>query len=255
MKNHFFAVAFLLPLFSLAQTDSLLSGLYQWQEPRSANQLLQTTVLFEGKVHDLEWLQVSANSLAPARTKRPQHTPTNEEHLLLVKSGSLLLNRKEKADTISAGSVALLMPGEEWSLQNQSQEPCTFYLLRYRSKEPVNEARGKKGGGSLVVDWNTVSFKPHDKGGRRDFFERPTAMCRRMEMHVSTLNPGLKSHEPHTHRAEEIVLVTEGQTNMQIGDKFYDGGAGSLYYLGSNVPHAVQNSGEKPCTYFAFQFE
>jgi (S)-ureidoglycine aminohydrolase len=74
-------------------------------------------------------------------------------------------------------------------------------------------------------------------------------------MHVTTLKEGLKSHEPHTHRAEEIVLMIDNKTEMQIGDRFFKGGAGDIYYLGSNVPHAIRNDGKGTCTYFAFQFE
>lgn len=247
-------LSFLLPLAAKAQTDSMQSGLYAWKEP-GAQKSISSAVLFEGKVQDMQWLQMSANKLTPSKARNEKKIPADEEHLMIIKSGRLRLIVKDSTFTIGAGSVALLLPGENYSLQNRNGEPCKFYLMKYRSKLPADIERGKSVGGALVTDWNNVVFKPHDKGGRRDFFERPTAMCRRMEMHVSTLNPGLKSHDPHTHRAEEIVLVTEGNTEMQIRDGFYKGSAGSIYYLGSNVPHAVQNNGTKPCTYFAFQFE
>jgi len=119
----------------------------------------------------------------------------------------------------------------------------------------VMQERGKTSGGSMIVDWNKIPFKPHGNGGIRNFFERPTAMSRRLEMHVSTLKPGLKSHEPHTHRAEEIVLMIDHTSEMQIGNKFYKGEPGSIYYLGSNMLHAIRNDGAEACTYFAFQFE
>ena len=99
-----------------------------------------------------------------------------------------------------------------------------------------------------------IPFKPHDKGGIRNYFDLSTAMSKRFEMHATTLKEGLKSHEPHTHTAEEIVLITHNKTEMQIGDKFYKGETGDIYYLGSNVPHAIQNNGKGECTYFAFQF-
>jgi (S)-ureidoglycine aminohydrolase len=80
-------------------------------------------------------------------------------------------------------------------------------------------------------------------------------MMKRLEIHVTTLNAGLKSHEPHTHRAEEIVLMIEGNTEMQIGESFCKGKEGSIFFLGSNISHAIRNEGTKPCTYFAIQFE
>jgi (S)-ureidoglycine aminohydrolase len=89
----------------------------------------------------------------------------------------------------------------------------------------------------------------------KSYFERPTAMCRRFEMHVTTLKEGLKSHDPHTHRAEEIIVVISNETQMQIGSNFYKAKAGDIYYLGSNILHGIQNAGKGNCSYFAFQFE
>jgi (S)-ureidoglycine aminohydrolase len=80
-------------------------------------------------------------------------------------------------------------------------------------------------------------------------------MQKRFEIHVTTLQEGRKSHEPHTHRAEEIVLILEGDTEMQLGDGIVKTTIGGFYYLGSNVSHAIKNIGTKPATYFAFQFE
>jgi (S)-ureidoglycine aminohydrolase len=80
-------------------------------------------------------------------------------------------------------------------------------------------------------------------------------MCERFEMHVTTLNEGLKSHDPHTHRPAEIILIIEGNTEMQIGDDFYQGTQGDLYFVASEVPHAIRNTGKSACSYFAFQFE
>ncbi len=60
-------------------------------------------------------------------------------------------------------------------------------------------------------------MKKTEKGGRREIVDRPTAMFERFEMHVSTLNKGLASHDPHTHAAEEVVLLISGDATMVIG--------------------------------------
>ena len=256
MKKGFSLLYILLPLFVIAQQDSLLSGMYQWKEPKKQGQKnISSAILFEGKVHDMEWLQMSANVLTPSTIKSNVNVPGDQEHLIIIKSGTISLGINNSTYSIGAGSIALLMPGDTLSLQNQGREACKYYLMKYRSKLPIDVERGKTSGGSFVKDWKQIEYKPHDKGGRRDFFERPTTMCKRFEMHVSTLKEALKSHDPHTHKAEEIVLVTEGKTEMQIGNTFYKGGEGSIYYLGSNVPHAIQNNGKGNTTYFAFQFE
>jgi (S)-ureidoglycine aminohydrolase len=255
MKKFVLLFGLCLPFFALAQKDSIISGVYNWKEPAGKGKALSAAVLLEGKAHDMEWLQMHAYTLRSAKTALKQNVPDNEEHLLIIKEGQLDLSLKNTSHTINSGSVALLMPGEEYTVQNKAKQPCRYYVMKYRNRRAMDVARGTGAGGSVVIDRNKTDYKPHDKGGRRDFFERPTAMSPRLEMHVSTLNPALKSHEPHTHRAEEIVLIIEGNTSMQIGDKMYNGRPGSLYYLGSNVLHAIKNEGTQPATYFAFQFE
>jgi (S)-ureidoglycine aminohydrolase len=249
-------IFFLVPVLTMAQQDSVLSKMYSWARPQQKdNKNIFSAVLLEGKTLDMEYLQFNANTLVPATNKTKLQVPGNEEQLVIVRAGTLTITMKDSSWSIGPGSVAILMPGEKYSLQNTGKDPCDYYMMRYRSALPADKTRGKDSGGSLVRDWNNIPFKPHDKGGIRNYFERATAMCKRLEMHVTTLNEGLKSHDPHTHRAAEMVLVISGKTEMQIADKFYKGGAGDVYYLGSNVSHAIRNDGMGPCIYFAFQFE
>jgi (S)-ureidoglycine aminohydrolase len=255
MKGLLFIVILLIPIFGFSQTDSIASGVYSWKEPaKKSSKNLSSAVLFEGKTHDMEWLQMRANVLLPSQVKTKVDVPENEEQLLIVKSGKLIIWR-DSSYGMSAGSVALFLPGETYSLQNDDKNFCSYYLMKYRSNAPADMERGIAAGGSLIKDWNKIEFKQNDRGGRRDFFERPTAMCKRFEMHVTTLKGGLKSHDPHTHKAKEIILVINGKTEMQIGDKSYKGDAGSVYFLPSNILHGIRNDGEETCSYFAFQFE
>ena len=256
MKKLLLLIAFSIPFLGFAQLSVVSSKMYSWKEPTSKmeNNIL-SAVLFEGSAFDMEYLQMSANAITPAKGKVSLQIPDNEEHLLIVKTGILTIGFKDSTWSIGGGSVALLMPGEKYVLQNTTSVACTFYRLKYRSKLPMDLARGRASGGSFVKDWKKIPFKPHDKGGIRNYFEKETAMSKRFEMHITTLKEGIKSHEPHTHRAEEIVLVIENKTEMQMDDKFYKGGTGDIYYLGSNVSHAIRNDGKGTCTYFAFQFE
>jgi (S)-ureidoglycine aminohydrolase len=232
----------------------IASKKYSWITPEMKSQgNILTSIIFEGAAHDMEFLQMSANAITSLESITMQ-VPNNEEHLLLIKSGTIRVGIKDRRHSIGPGSIALLMPGENYNVQKTTKDSCTFYLMKYRSKSPVNRTASANEV-SFVREWNEIAFKPHDRGGIRNFFEKTTPMSKRFEMHVTTLKQGIKSHEPHTHRAEEIVLVIENKTEMQIGNQFYKGGSGDIYYLGSNVPHAIQNIGTGTCTYFAFQFE
>lgn len=242
--------------------QTILPVVYNWKTPAtSAGQNILVTTLFEGSAHDMEYLRMEAALLAPSTRKTTLLIEDRAECLFLVKAGMMTISFGDSTRSIGPGSIALLMPGEKYSLQNATDRELLFYRMTYRSKTPVENARGKSGGGSFVMDWNKLPFIAHSRGGVRRYFERPTAMCRRFEMHVTTLNAGLTSHDPHTHRAEEIVLVLEdnasskSETEMQIGDKFFKGEAGDVYFLASGVLHGIKNIGSTACSYFAFQFE
>jgi (S)-ureidoglycine aminohydrolase len=248
-------ILFLIPLIVFSQQDSVLSGVYKWKEPAASKQnKISSAVLLEGKVHDFEWMQLTANSFNSTSKKIKQNVPSNQEHLIIIKTGILKIQLSDSAYSLNPGSVAVLMPGEKFSFS--SDQPCVFYTMKYRSKAPMDPERIKRDGGSFVKLWDNIPFKPNNNGGgRRDYFERSTAIQKRFEMHVTTLKEGLRSHDPHTHRAEEIVLMIEGDTEMQVGDKFYKGNTGDFYYLGTNILHGIKNVGTKPCMYFAIQFE
>ncbi|MGC3943744.1 MAG: cupin domain-containing protein [Chryseolinea sp.] len=247
-----FSLFFLLLGFAV-QAQPVASRMYDLKSlSYKADKNMKSATLFKGSAYDMEAIEMTYNLLTQG--KRSERASAKEERLILVKDGTLKITMKDSTWMLSGGSVALLMPDQQYELANDVSETCSFYLLSYRSKETVDKPRGTNSGGSMVKDWNKITFLPHDKGGIRRYFDRPTAMCKRLEMHVTTLNEGFKSHDPHTHVAEEIVLVISGDTEMQIGDQFYKGGPGVVYYLGSNVPHAIRNDGTNPCTYFAFQF-
>src|SRR5688572_15840281 len=58
------AIFFFVPSLIFAQKDSVLSGAYNWQQPVVQKGKISSVVLLEGKVHDFEWMQFSANSIA-----------------------------------------------------------------------------------------------------------------------------------------------------------------------------------------------
>lgn len=246
------AFLFFSPLLALAQQDSVLSGAYGWKEPAVQKGKINSVVLLEGKVHDFEWMQIASTVITSER-KFKLKVDDSYEQLIIVKSGSCKISISNTSYLLTANSIAVLLPGQKFSIQKTGKGAVEFFIMKYRSKK-VSGAQ--HGGQSFVKVWESIPYKSNNTGGgRRDFFEQPTVMQKRFEMHVTTLKEGLKSHEPHTHRAEEIVLLIEGETEMQLGNEVVRTGAGGFYYLGSNVSHAIKNIGTKPATYFAIQFE
>jgi len=235
-------------------------GTYGWKNPVAGHHRdLRTTPIIAGSASAMSYLAMDACTLSPSRKKTLLPVPDDEEHLYLIKSGVLHIAFRDSSWSIGPGSIALLLPGERVSVSADNE--CSYYRMRYRSKAPVDVARGKASGGSFVRNWNDLTFRQHDRGGVRSYFQKATAMSKRFEMHVTTLKPGLKSHDPHTHNAEEIILLLEdgdvgkARTEMLIGDHTFTGGAGDFYYVPSQLLHGIRNTGEVTCSYFAFQFE
>ncbi|AKD56463.1 cupin domain-containing protein [Spirosoma radiotolerans] len=231
------------------------SAVYAWaQAPVTNKSTSEQRVILEGSSTDFSHIKIHATTLLPKQAPHPAHKHDDEE-LLIIKEGKLTVTMAGKSKTLGAGSIALFMPGDEHGFENKEDSPATYYVMRYTAKEPVDKARGQTSGGSFWIEWNDVVFQPHDKGGIRRMFDRATAMTKRFEMHVTTLNRDLWSHPPHTHRAAEILLMIDSSAQESISGKLHPATVGDLIFLESNVPHAIQNTSRGSCTYFAFQFE
>ena len=108
--------------------------------------------------------------------------------------------------------------------------------------------------GSTVFRWEDLAVNSTPVGQRRDVARNPTATLGEFECHISTLNPGQVSHPPHTHPQEELIILREGSLDVSLNGSLTRVGPGSLFFFASNKPHAVQNHGDKPATYFVFNF-
>lgn len=211
--------------------------------------------LIDGSSTHLESFEIHATTLNPGKAPHDNQVHPDSEELVIVREGKLNVTINNKSKILGPGSVALIMPGDEHELENGGETLATYYIVRYKSKAPMDSKRGKFAGGSQLVDWDTLQFSPHDKGGIRRYFDRKSTMSNRIEMHVTTLNPGIKSHDPHTHNPAEIVVMMQGTTEMEIDSNLFQGQPGDVYFLESGHPHAIRNTGDKPCMYMAFQWE
>lgn len=228
---------------------------YHWTESDLVkNRNGEKRHILEGQTRDWKHFTMQAVTLYPGKSGSNYATRENEA-LLIVKEGELKVTVDGVTKTLVPNSVAMILPGAEHRVENAAAADGTFYVLQYTSRSTMDAARGERAGGSFLVDWNGLAFRPHDKGGVRSYFDRPTAACNLFEMHVTNLNPGIKSHEPHTHRTAEMFVMIKGDTEIQIGDSFFQGSAGDVYFIESDLPHAIRNTGGEQAVYFAFQWE
>jgi len=107
---------------------------------------------------------------------------------------------------------------------------------------------------SSVFDWNNITMAKTEKGGLRNFFDTRTETLDQLEVHVTTLNPGVTSHVPHQHANEEMIIVKEGVVEELVNGEFKKVGAGSIIFQAPNQLHTIRNAGETPATYFAIKW-
>jgi len=108
---------------------------------------------------------------------------------------------------------------------------------------------------STAWKWEDMQAKKTGVGELRPVVREPTRTLDELEMHITTLNPHTASHAPQTHPNEEMVIVGEGTLQAHVNGKEIVVGPGSVLFFASMQPHAVQNIGDVPATYFVINWK
>ncbi|HEY4206843.1 MAG TPA: cupin domain-containing protein [Puia sp.] len=230
--------------------DTLTGQVAHWQEltATSSHRGTLRTVL-NGATHDLSQLEIKALTLDTGVIVAAYGSEADE--LIIVRDGELDVAADSTQKLLGPGGVALFNAGARYSLENGGHTPVTYYLFHFRGRGARDQGRTAA---PLLMAWSEMVMKKTDKGESRQIFSRAVTWLGRLDMHATTLNAGEVSHAPHTHRAEEIILMRSGNVAEYIGGKYYKASAGDLIFLPSGVPHALENKGTGTCEYFALQW-
>jgi len=240
---------------ALAQLHPVASGVYHLQDLTvKKEEGRETRQIMEGTTNEFEYFEIHATTQQKGAKPKPAHSVKDAEELIIVKEGSMKLIAGSKTGELNAGSIALIPPQVSQSIENIGDGPLTYYVLKFRSKKPMNLARSDSAGGTLMINDDTLKVATVAKGATIKYFDRATAMCDNYEMHITKLTYKGPSHAPHQHLATEIILITEGEVEMTIDGKTSTGTAGDLFIVESGLMHGVGNAAEKPCVYFAFKW-
>jgi XRE family transcriptional regulator, regulator of sulfur utilization len=107
---------------------------------------------------------------------------------------------------------------------------------------------------TTFVDWDSLVPSQTPVGQMRHVFDNPTVGMDKLEVHITTLDPGKESHPVHRHSWEEMLLVKDGDFEVTVNGKKQHAGAGDLVFLASNDPHNARNVGTQPGTYYVINF-
>jgi (S)-ureidoglycine aminohydrolase len=237
-----------------AQQYSLQSKVYQWDINNNGNGAkVQKSILFAGEGGVLAKHAMIGISI-PAGKKWEGKVTANQEKFYIIKTGIADIELNDQKTQFNRGSVVCVLPGDKIQIKNNGNDLLQLYEMSYSAGEKINIEIGVNAGVSFITLWDNIKFKPHERGGVRQFFDRPTAMLNRFDIHVTQLNVGFKSHEPHTHVNEEIILMLDGNAEVQIGTTHQKANPGDVILYGSNILHNITNVGSIPCLYFAIQW-
>jgi (S)-ureidoglycine aminohydrolase len=244
MKTIFAGLCLLFSI-NLAAQSPIATHVYQWST--------QSKPMFEGAGAVLSKQALTGHQINAGKKLRFQTETTGAEMFFIIKYGpvKVLLNGSESM--LDKGSVVFLLPGDVVVFSNPRKDPVEIYAMSMVSSTPdIN--RGNSAGPSFVMDWFDMTFKAHDRGGVRQLFDRKTVMNNRFDIHITSLNPGLSSHAPHTHKNEEIILMIDGEGEMVLGQAKEKIVTGDAAWVESNIPHNITNIGKRPAVYFAIQW-
>src|SRR5262249_30139992 len=102
---------------------------------------------------------------------------------------------------------------------------------------------------TTIVNWDALTVREIPQGLSRPVFDNPAPGLDKIEVHITTLNPGMTLHAPHRHGWEEMCLVREGEVQFSINGEKQRAGPGNLAFFSSYDPHSIENASDKPAKY------
>jgi mannose-6-phosphate isomerase-like protein (cupin superfamily) len=99
--------------------------------------------------------------------------------------------------------------------------------------------------------YEDLAVKKNANGNEgRAVFDGTTHAKIPVELHMTSLAPGMAPHAPHHHVNEEALMLKSGQLDVTIEGKTTRVTAGSIVYVNSNEEHGWKNPGPERAEYF-----
>lgn len=258
MTQKFFLTCFLLFIYGLvlAQQEPLPSSVFEYKMIPS-----ETTVAGTKKEY-VDWntlffssFQVTLKTISSSSGNTSEDLDPNFEKLIIIKQGYLDLEGEDFKDVMEERSVVLIPQGKNVTLSSVMGPEVTFFLIQWKPEEREMSTQNSDINSPIEpFSYQAMEYKENAKGGRRSIRQAPSSTLKELEMHITTLKEGEKSHDPHTHIDEEIILILEGEVEEMINGTPYRLGPGSLIFLASMDPHGIRNAGKGTCEYYAIRF-
>jgi quercetin dioxygenase-like cupin family protein len=135
-----------------------------------------------------------------------------------------------------------------------AQEAATPFAAAVATPPPAVAPPAAPGNPPTVFARSEMVFTPTDVGSRVSLTDEATRTLGQLEIHITTLNPGMASHAPHQHPNEEVIVLQQGELEVYVNGETKRITAGSIMVFLSNDWHSVNNVGTEPAIYEVINF-
>ncbi len=106
-----------------------------------------------------------------------------------------------------------------------------------------------------VCRWNSLETKRDSSRDRKEILEGGTPDLSMLEIHASTLEPGMAPHPPHSHADMEELLIVRRGLRATINGNTSLLGPGSIAVALPGDQHGFVNAGSTKATYYVLKFQ
>ena len=108
---------------------------------------------------------------------------------------------------------------------------------------------------SMVFPKDSGRTRRNLASNQRSLVDTATAILAKLEMHESTLKPGMSSHLPHRHAHEEVIYLAQGDLSVFQENVTRKAHAGDVIFLASNEWHNFTNTGAMDAKYLVIRID
>jgi quercetin dioxygenase-like cupin family protein len=213
----------------------------------------------DATIPTMERFEMHVTTLNPGMISHlPHHHP--QEELILVKEGTLESSINGHKDRVGAGSVLFFASHDVHNVTNVGERPATYYVINFYTAatatvrdQPAADWAPPETLRSRAINWEALEPMTMAGGVKRySYVDSPTLTFARLEIHATTMPPGVPASAVHHHPWLEVIVIREGTLEFNLNGQLRTAGSGSIVYIAPNTLQSSRNPGTVPATYTVF---
>ena len=183
-------------------------------------------------------------------SETPEPDPLGQAGIL-VTDGLMRLTIDGKQHHLSAGGIAYVPPGADWTVANPGKELLKFHWIRKRY-QPI---AGTPAPAPLITSDHEVAPTPMpntDKWATTRFFDT-SDIAYDFHINIVTFQPGGRIPFAETHIMEHGLYVLQGTARYLLNTDWVEVGPGDFMWLRAYCPQACIATGDDPFRYLLYK--